>query len=179
MNEIVSKLTWVDYIALAALLRGLYVGYKSGFFQELLRVAAYFLSVLITFQLYGLVAQHLTLHTFLNETSAKAASFAVVLVAVYLGIKILRTILVKMLKVGNGGVPQKIVGAALGGARLLVLLSFFFMLIDLTPLRELKNDVHERSLTGPHISQVAPQVFDFLGKFTPNVDLFRMGGDKG
>jgi uncharacterized membrane protein required for colicin V production len=168
LNEIASKLTWVDYIALAALLRGLYVGYKSGLFQELLRVAAYILSVLVTLQLFGFVAQHLTLHTFLNEGSAKAVAFSSVLAAVYMAIKILRAILVKTLKVGEGDTAQRIAGALLGGARLLVLLSFFFMLIDMTPLRELKTDLHERSLTGPHISMVAPQIFDFLSRFSPD-----------
>ena len=48
MKELISKLTCVDYIALVALLRGLYVGYRSGFFHELLRVASYLVTIVVT-----------------------------------------------------------------------------------------------------------------------------------
>ena len=176
MKEIVSKLTWVDYIALAALLRGLYVGYKSGIFQELLRVAAYIVAVALTAVLHGSVAQHLTLHTFLNEGSAKAVAFASVFVAMYMLLKIIRTVIVKALKVSEGGAGQKIMGALVGGARLLVLLSFFFMLVDMTPLNELKTDLHERSLTGPRIASVAPQIFEFVSRFSPEISFRKADG---
>lgn len=168
MKEIISKLTWADYVAVIAFARGLYVGYKAGLFQELLKIASYVIAIALTVFLHGPVAQHLTLHTFLNEGSAKAVAFAVVFVAMYMLLKIVRAILVKALKVGDGGSGQKIVGAFLGGARLLVLLSFFFMLVDMTPLKELKTDVHERSVSGPIIAQAAPQIFEFVSHFSPD-----------
>ncbi len=170
MKELFSKLTWADYIALMALLRGLYVGYKSGFFQELLRVAAYAVTLGLTLYSYGFVASYLTLHTFLNESIANALAFGGVFIGIYIAIKILRTIITKMLKVGEGGAIQRFIGALTGGARWLVLLSFFFLLVDKAPFSELKNDVHERSLTGPYISKAAPSIIEFVSNFTSSLE---------
>lgn len=176
MKEIISQLTWADYIALVVVLRGLYSGYKAGIFQELLRLAAYIISVVATLLLFEHVAQYLTLHTFLNEGSAKAAAFASVLAVVYLLLVLARTVIVKSLKVGEGGKAQKIAGAVFGAGRLLVLLSFFFMLVDMTPfVSELKKDVHERSYSGQKISMVAPQILDFLSRYTPNAGFLKAG----
>lgn len=171
MKDLFSKLTWADYVALMAVLRGLYVGYKSGFFQELLRVAGYVVTLIVTLLFHRLLAATLTLNTFLNESSATVVAFVAMLIAVYIGVKILRVIITKALKVGEGGAPQKIAGAFVGALRLLVLLSFFFMLVDKTPLKELKTDVHERSLTGPYISQAAPMMFDFFSQISPDLGM--------
>ena len=169
MNELISKLTWVDYLALIALLRGLYVGSKSGVLHELLRVAAYVVTIIVTLYLFEPLAQYLTLHTFLNIESARAVGFIGALVLVYFLTKIIRVILVKLLKPGEGGAVNRIVGAAIGGARLLVLLSFFFMGVDHSPLTQLKADIHTRSLTGPKISVVAPALVGFMSQMAPNL----------
>ena len=157
-----SKLTWVDYIAAAALLRGLYVGYKSGFFQEVLRIVAYVLTLVLTLEFQGMAGQYIALHSMLNEETSSLVAFVAVLVAVYGALKLLRMLMAKSLKLGDGGGGQKALGALVGGARLLVLLSFFFMVIDKMPMKELKTDVHECSLTGPYISQAAPVLYDFV-----------------
>lgn len=168
MKELLSKLTWVDYIALVALLRGLYVGYKSGFFQELLKIVAYVVTMVLTVHFYEALAEQLTLRSSLNESTANIAAFAVLIVVIYGALLVVRIVLAKVLKTGDGP-AQKIFGALLGGARLLVLLSFFFMLVDATPLKELKTDVHTRSLTGPTISQAAPALYGFLSNVSPGL----------
>ena len=163
MKELLSKLTWVDYIAMAALLRGLYVGYKSGIFQEALRIVAYVLTLVLTLQFQETAAQYIALHSMLNEDTSRMVAFVAVLVAVYAALKLIRILMIRGLKLGEGGGGgQKALGALMGGLRLLVLLSFFFMVIDSMPLKELKADVHERSLTGPTISQAAPILYDFI-----------------
>ena len=169
LKELISKLTWVDYLALIALLRGLYVGYKSGVFHELLRVAAYVVTIVVTLYLFEPLAQYLTLHTFLNIESARAVGFGVSLVLVYLVTKLVRIALVKILKPGEGGALNRLLGAAIGGARLLVLLSLFFMGVDHSPLTQLKADIHTRSLTGPKISEVAPTLVEFTTQMAPGL----------
>ena len=169
MKELISELTWVDYLALIALLRGLYVGYKSGVFHEILRVAAYAVTIFVTLYLFEPLAQYLTLHTFLNITSSRVVSFTGTLVLVYILAKVLRAVLVKLLKVGEGGFLNRMIGGALGGARLLVLLSFFFMGVDYSPLSQLKADIHTRSLTGPKIAMVAPVLVEFMSHLSPSL----------
>ena len=173
LKELISKLTWVDYIALVALLRGLYVGYKSGFFHELLRLAGYVVAIVVTILFYEPVAQLLTLHTFLNLASARAIAFFALLTVVYIVVKIIRAIIVKLLKVGNSGALNRILGMAIGGARLLLLLSFFFVLVDKAPLKQLQEDVHQRSLTGSTIAMAAPMTLEFMAHLSPQLSLIK------
>ena len=162
MKELLSKLTWVDYITALAVLRGLWVGYKSGIFQESLRIVAYVLTLVFAFLLQERVSQFIALHSMLNQETSGTVGFLALIVAVYVALMVLRMVIVRSLKLGEGGGGQKALGALMGVARWLVLLSFFFMIVDKLPLKELKKDVHERSLTGPTISQAAPILYAFI-----------------
>ena len=169
MNEFISRLTWVDYLTLVAVLWGAYVGYKSGLFPELLRIAAYLATVLVTLKFHETLAEYLTLKTFLNHTTATLLSFLALLLGVFFLLRLITIILLKLLKVGEGGFFYRLIGALFGGCRWLILLSLIFMLIDRSPLEPLKTDIHKRSLTGPRTTQLAPMLFDFLSSLSPQL----------
>ena len=71
-------------IAFLVVLRGCYVGYKSGFFPELLRTVGYLITVIVTFRFHEEATQFLTLKTFLNDATASALSFFSLLVVTFL-----------------------------------------------------------------------------------------------
>ncbi len=169
MKEFISRLTWVDYIAILAVLRGCYVGYKSGFFPELLRIVAYLVTVIVTFRFHETLAQLLTLKTFLNATTASALAFVGLLAGMFFLTKLITTLLLKMLKVGEGGFFYRLVGLLIGACRWVILLSLLFMLIDFLPLSPMKTDIHNRSVVGPKISKIAPVLFDFLSRLSPQL----------
>jgi membrane protein required for colicin V production len=169
LKEFIARLTWVDYLTAIALLRGCYVGYRSGFFSELLRIASYLITVIAAFQFRETVAQYLTLKSFLNYTTASVIALIALLAVVYGLMKLLTTLLLKLLKVSAGGFIQRLLGLAMGVCRWLVLLSLVFMLIDLSPLSLLKTDIHDRSVVGAKVSQIAPTVFDFLSRLSPQL----------
>jgi len=165
------RLTWVDYVVFFALLRGFYVGYREGIFPELLRIASYMITVLVAFYFYDQVAQQLTLRTFLNNTTATAVAFVALIVAGFFVTLLIRMLLLKLLKVGEGGFFLRFIGLLLGGLRWLILLSFVFMLVDRSPLSQLKKDVHARSVVGEQVSQLGPVIFDFMAHVSPQLGL--------
>ena len=171
MRELISKLTWVDYIALAALLWGLYAGYKAGFFHELLRVATYVATLVVTMIFFERLAQALTMRTPLNMIAARIVGFCLLLVVTYLVAKVIQVVLVKLLKVGEGGFLNRLLGMAVGGIRLVVLLSFLFLVVDASPMAQLKQDVHSRSLTGDRIAQLAPVILEFFSHLSPELSV--------
>ena len=173
MKEFIMRLQWVDYVAALVLLRGFYVGYKGGVFPEILRIASYLITFLITFWFYQPIAQQLILKTFLNSTTSTAVAFVLLLAAGLIATKLVCMVLLKILKVGEGGVPIRLVGMVIGGLRWIVLLSFIFMMIDHSPLEQLKKDIHTRSVVGEPVSQVAPLIFDYLSQLSPQLDLSR------
>ena len=165
------RLTWVDYVVVFALLRGFYVGYREGIFPEILRIASYVLTVLAAFYFYEPLAHEITLKTFLNNTTATAVAFFSILAAGFLATKIVRSLLQKILKVGEGGLLLRFLGLVLGGFRWLILLSFIFMLIDRSPMEQLKKDIHTRSVVGQQVSQAGPVLFDYLSHLSPQLGL--------
>ena len=169
MKEFISRLTWVEVIAFLVVLRGCYVGYRSGFFPELLRIVGYLVTVIVTFRFHETLAQTLTLRTFLNSATASALSFFSLLAATFLLTKIVIAIFLKLLKMGKGGVLYRVIGLLLGACRWIILLSLIFMLIDHSPFAPLKTDIHERSHLGQKISLIAPTLFDFLSKLSPQL----------
>jgi len=171
LKDFLMRLTWVDYIMAIALLRGFYVGYRGGVFPELLRIASYIITVLTAFYFYEWLAHEITLKTFLNDTTATGIAFIALLAAGFLVTKLVCMLLLKLLKVGEGGVGLRLVGLALGGLRWIILLSFIFMLIDHSPLTQLKKDIHTRSVAGEEVSRVGPVIFDFMSHLSPQLGL--------
>ena len=170
MSEFISRLTWVDYIAVTAVLWGLYAGYKGGLFPEILKIAAYLVTAIVTFRFHEPLAQYLTLKTFLNDTTANALAYCALLLGVYFLLWLITTILLKLLKIGQGGFFYRFIGALIAGCRWVLLLSLAFMLIDNAPLlTPLKTDIHQRSVTGPKIAKIAPTLFDFLSTLSPQL----------
>ena len=162
-------MTWVDYMALIAVLRGCYVGYKSGLFPEVLRISAYLVTVIVTLRFYEPFGQWLTLKTFLNLTTATAVSVFALLVGMFALSKLLTVLLLKLLKLGEGGFFYRLAGLVVGTCRWVILLSLVFMAVEHSPLVSLKSDIKERSVTGPWIAKVAPSIFDFLSKVSPQL----------
>ena len=169
MSEFISRLTWVDYITFVAVLWGIYVGYRSGLFPEILRVATYLATVIVTLKFHETAAEYITLKTFLNSATAGVIAFLVLLLGVFFLLKLVTAILLKLLKVGEGGFIYRMIGAVIGGCRWVILMSLIFMLIDRSPLTPLKTDIHQRSLVGPKILRVAPMLFDFLSTLSPQL----------
>ena len=171
MKEFFVRLTWVDYVTVIVLLRGFYVGYRGGVFPEILRIASYLVTMLAALYFYEELARQITLKSFLNQTTATAVAFASLLVVTFLIMKLLRVVILKLLKVGEGGVLLRLVGLVMGGLRWIVLLSFIFMLIDRSPLTQLKKDIHTRSVAGEEVSRVGPLLFDFMAHLSPQLGL--------
>jgi uncharacterized membrane protein required for colicin V production len=169
----------VDYLAAVAVLRGCYVGYRSGLFPELLRIAGYVITVAVTFRFYETLAQTLTLKTFLNLTSATAVAFITLLIVVFVVVKLLTFILLKILKVGEGGFFYRLIGLIVGACRWVILLSLIFMCIDYLPMESLKKDIHERSVVGPKVATIAPVIFDFLSHLSPQLGVPAQGTKTG
>lgn len=158
----------MEYVALVAILRGLWVGGRSGFFLELLRIVSYLLTIVVTFQFQNWIADFLTVNTFMNESTANVVAIGVLFLGVLGLTKLITMLVVKVLKVSNSGGVNRLLGMTLGVVRWLIILSIAFMAINYTPMETLKKDINSRSMYGPKIGEIAPTLFDFLKNLSPN-----------
>lgn len=173
MSEIISQITWVDFLVAMLCIRGLYVGYKSGLFPELLRITSYLVTAVAAFWFQRGLTNYLTMKTFLNESSAKFLSLVGLLIVFFAVTKVATMLILKFLKLGEGGGLYRALGMVLGVLRWCVLLSILFMVIDYLPFSGLKNDIHEKSVTGSRIAAIAPTAFEYLSKIAPSLEIQR------
>lgn len=171
IKEYASKLTWVDCIVVVAVLRGCYVGYRSGFFPELLRVISYIATAIAAFYFKKPVADYLVLNTFLNQTVAEPVALVALFLAVYIVAKICMWSILTTLKVSDGNFISKLIGTILGVTRWLIILSLVFALVDKVPVGSLKDDIYKNSLTGKGVIKIAPTIFDFLSHLSPQLGI--------
>ena len=169
MNELISRLTWADYLTAVAVLRGAWVGYKSGLLPELLRIVAYAVTVVVTLYYYDPLAQMITLKSFLNVTSATAVAFFALFVLTFIVTKLASMLLIKILNAGEGGIVYRLLGMLIGACRWVILLSLTFMLINYLPLEPLKKDIDERSVVGQKVAKIAPMLFQYVSSLTPQL----------
>jgi uncharacterized membrane protein required for colicin V production len=169
VRDFFSRVTWVDFVVGLALLRGVYIGYRSGFFAELLRLTAYLVTLGVTFHYHKALAEFITLNTFMNQEAATVLAFAVLLIGVFVAAKVVTLLLQKLLKVGEGGFFNRSLGILGGTCRWLLIVSLTFMVIDRSPFTPLKRDISERSITGSTVARVMPMMFDFLSRVSPQL----------
>ncbi|MCG3176306.1 MAG: hypothetical protein MOGMAGMI_01254 [Candidatus Omnitrophica bacterium] len=167
MKDFFSRLTVVDYLLFAAIARGVYVGYRSGLIQELMRVLTYLAAAVVALRFNAEVAQYITMNSFLNLPSAKIVAAAALVGGGFLVARLVSIGILRMMKAGEGGPAVRTAGALIGACRWVLLVSIAFMLVERSPLTPLKTDISNRSLTGPYVSQVAPTVYEYLSTVTP------------
>lgn len=168
-KEIFSQVTWVDFLVIVLALRGCYVGYKSGLLPEFLRIVSYIVTVVAAFSFQEEFTQYLTLNTFLNQATAKALSLVLLLTAFFILAKLALWIFLKFLKIGKGNALYNVLGMVVGCCRWIILLSLLFSVIDNLPFSGLKKDIHEKSVMGKPIAEVAPTLFDYLSTLSPTL----------
>lgn len=171
MKDLIARINWVDYLIFVGIIRGLYVGYRDGYFAEILRITSYVISILIAVKFYPALSAQVTLNSFLNAAASSVIAFGMLLIGGFIGTKLLRSLILKLLKVGEGGVPGKVIGLLIGGCRWLILLSLILLLIDRLPVSQLNKDIHERSLTGHKVAAAGPVIFDYLASLSPQLEL--------
>lgn len=166
MKEFISTLNWVDYVIIAAFLRGAFVGYKEGFFAEILRIVVYGASTIGALQLAPSVSPTIQSHLSFDEDLALTVSIVLVSIALFLMLRLIALILLKVVKTG-GGFLFNLLGLAVGIARWAVILSIAFMAVKQTHITVLYEDISVKSRFAQPIVPIAPTAYDYLSSVIP------------
>lgn len=159
-------MTTVDIVVTLLILFGAFRGYREGFLMELFSLAAIVLGIVGGFKLMGYAIVLLAGEFDINETVLPYVAFAVVFIAILIGVKLLgRLIKLSIDKTFLGQVDQA-AGAALGLIKAVFLLSVTLWILD-----ALDFELPERWTTGswllPRVEQFAPRITVWLGDYIP------------
>lgn len=156
----------VDIVLLLLILIGAIVGYREGFLMALFSLAAIILGVVGGFKLMGYAIVWLSSEFEINETILPYVSFALVFVAILLGVNLLgRLIKVSIDKTFLGQVDQ-VAGAGLGLLKAIFLLSVSLWILNSLDF-ELPGRWRSESWLLPRIESFAPQLASWLADYIP------------
>lgn len=156
----------MDIALIVLILIGAVGGYREGFLMTLFSLAALVLGILGAFKLMGYAIVWLADEFTINETMLPYVAFALVFIAILIGVTLLgKLIKISIDKTFLGRVDQ-VAGAALG-----VLKAVFLLSVSLWILNALDFDLPEKWTTTswllPRVESFAPAVTMWLSDYIP------------
>lgn len=156
----------VDIAIIIIILIGAMSGYKEGFLMELFSLAALLLGILGAFKLMGYAMIFLEDEFNINKTMLPYVAFAVVFIAIVIGVRLLGKLMKVSIDKTFLGQMDQAAGAGLGLLKAAFLLSVSLWIMDVMDF-----DLPEKWTTDswllPRIESLAPQVTLWIGDYVP------------
>lgn len=149
------RFNWVDIFFATLLIRICYVGFKNGILSEIFRSIGLLTAVIVSFNTYTVLSQHLTNHTRWAGAKPDILSF----LFIFCGILFMFRVLASIVRSENISGFNRAMALILSCARGILLISLVYSLFVNSPFGYLSRSANERSFSGQYISDVAPLVY--------------------
>lgn len=156
----------VDIALIVLLLIGTVGGYREGFLMELFSLAALVLGILGAFKLMGYAIVWLGDQFNIDETILPYVAFAVVFIAILIGVRLLGKIIKISIDQTFLGRLDQVAGAALGTIKAVFLLSVSIWILDALDF-DLPETWTSDSWLLPKVESFAPAVTMWLSNYIP------------
>lgn len=156
----------VDIALILLILIGAIGGFRQGFLMELFSFAAILLGILGGFKLMGEAMILLGNEFDINKTILPYVAFAVVFIAILIGVRLLGKLIKITINRTFLGTVDQAAGAGLGLLKAAFLLSVCLWILNALDF-ELPEKWTENSWLMPRIESFAPQVALWIGHYVP------------
>jgi uncharacterized membrane protein required for colicin V production len=164
----------IDWIFLFLILWGLGQGSRKGFCEMFGKLLGIFLISMLTLSFYGRVAAFLSSNiSFLSLSAAKPFALFLLTIFLWLSVSWCLNIFGKFFKMEAQGMLKTLGGMVLGGARMMLLMSFLAQFLLLLPIDAVQNTFKPgHTYTGYTIARLVPDLHKLV------VDPFLKSGHK-
>lgn len=159
-------MNWLDAVAAFALLVGAFRGLRRGLLREVFDLLGIFLAFYLALRLEGPVAERISSAWGLQQSLARAASFAVIWIGTLLGVGVLARLVSMFSKFSPISSFDGMAGAGLGVLKAALVLSFAVWLMALIPwigTPKIDEMFRQSRLAKPVVSS-ASGLYNFLGR---------------
>ena len=152
----------LDIILLICFIPGIIRGLSKGFLEQALSLAGIVVSVWAAFKFSSLVCSWLKPYLSLSETTLSVVAFALILIAVCLGVLVVAKLLTKVLEMSMLGWLDKVLGLAFA-----LVIGVFIILFDTLNLKFgfVKPEVLDASIVYTTLRDLCYLVFPYLKAF--------------
>lgn len=176
--EIISRINWVDILVLILMIRMSYVAFSQGLSHEIFPFFGIIIVVIFTFHYYTKLGEALSMGTNMVPEIANFIAFLLLVTVLGFLVKLLKSILDKIIKVEWHPVIEKFGGIFVGVIRAYIITSLILTVLALMPLSYLQWSIRERSLTGRYILMAGPEIYSRVSAFLPTMKLGAPSSDK-
>ena len=169
MPEVFQRINWVDVLIVILLFRTSYIGARNGLSEEIFRIIGVLLGLFLSIKFYSPLGSRINSTISLPQEFIDGATFLILILLSMLSLKLISLGLTKIVKLAFADKIDKWGGFIVGLFRGAVLMSLLFMLFSIIQVDYLVKSVEERSLTGPYVEKIAPNVYQAIARTSPEV----------
>lgn len=167
MPEVFHRINWIDILVVILLFRTSYIGARTGLSEEIFRIIGILLGLFFSMKYYSALGTLLNTNVSLPQDLVDSLTFFILILLSILTMKLVSLGLTKIVKLAFADNIDKWGGFIVGLFRGAVILSLLFMLFRIANVNYLVKSVEERSLSGPYIKQMAPNVYQVISRTYP------------
>lgn len=158
----------LDWIILAFLAIGAYSGYREGLFLSLLSIVAFFVAMLMAFQLMDWGAMYLAKHVDNLTFMLPFVAFLMIFLGVLISLRVLAFLVKKSLDITLLGTIDNVAGAFLGMFKTVFILSLLLWMAESFQFKV--SEKWAKESTGyTYVQPIAPFTVGLLDNYTPIV----------
>ncbi len=159
-------MNFLDIIIIIPIIWFIYRGYKRGFVIELASLAALILGIYVAIHYSGNFTSFLESFLDLQKRYINIIAFILTFIAVVIVVMFIGKILEKIIKVVMLGLVNRIIGAVFGIIKVLVILSFLILLLEIIDDRQkfVTEERKDNSMLYYPVASIAPTLISYFQK---------------
>ncbi len=169
--DIISRINWVDILAVIIIARTSYVALQDGLSHEIFPLIGTALTAAISLQYYHIAASSIKSVIAVPISILDLSAFSVLVVGIGLLFKLARVLVDALMKVTWHPFVEKVGGLICGMARGSIVVSIMLIIMSLAPLSYLQHSIRERSLTGIFFLRIAPEIHAKAAWMLPTINI--------
>lgn len=170
--EITSRINWVDVLVVIIMIRISYVAFMDGLSHEVFPFIGSVIMILFGLHYYSKIGNFISRDMInMPVEVSNFLGFLILIVAMGLVLKLLRSLLEKLIKIQWHPVIERFGGIAIGIMRAYITASIVLTLLALMPLSYLQWSIRDKSLTGKYVLMAGPEIYSRLSGLLPTIKM--------
>lgn len=172
--DIISKINWVDILAVIIIARTSYVALQDGLSHEIFPLIGTAFTAAISLQYYRNIAFFAKNVIDIPISILDLLAFTALVIVIGLIFKLIRVLVDAIMQVTWHPFAEKFGGLICGIARGSIVVSLVLIMMALAPLSYLQHSIKDRSLTGMFFLRIAPQINKKVAWMLPAIKIERL-----
>ncbi len=156
--DIITKINWVDILAIIIVLRISYVAWQDGLSHEIFPLIGTTLTAVISMRYYRDLALFIQGMTGIAVSILDLIAFIALIAGIGIIFKLVRFLVDALVKVTWHPFAEKFGGLIFGLLRSLVVVSIVLTAMSLTTLSYMQYSIKDKSLSGKYFLNIVPEI---------------------